>query len=163
MINTTVATPEDMDMVRAIMAHPKVWPWISDDHSPSVESFTPSANPVITYLLLDDGEECLGLYMLFPYSATCWEIHTCLLPRGWGSIGLECAKAVLDWLFNNTPCEKLISWVPEDNDYAYKYSINAGLRLEGVNGKSVRRNGKLLDQSLFGITKESWKCLPQYQ
>jgi RimJ/RimL family protein N-acetyltransferase len=107
------------------------------------------------------GDEGLGMYLIHPHNCVTYEIHTCLLPTAWGDKAKQAAKLVLNWIFQNTPCMKVITHVPETNALALRYAKRAGMVVEGNNRKSFLKNGQLLDQIQLGITKEEHICQQQ--
>jgi RimJ/RimL family protein N-acetyltransferase len=162
---------EDMELVRQIMIHPSIYPWIVDDGGEPAANFAPPVHPAVHYVEVramdvDDVWYTVGVYMLVPQSSRCFEIHTCILPSGYGRPAAEASQLILRYLFDGARplADKLISRVPADNPRALAYSLRAGLKPEGVNRASFLRNGKLLDQTWVGITRTEWKeaqCLPQ--
>lgn len=153
----TIERTVDLELVRSIMAHPKVYRGISDDFSPISEEFVPSNHPSILYLLvLLDGNPA-GVFMLVPQNGICWEIHTCLLPVLWGCPSNEAALRCSEWVFTNTVCEKIITNVPEYNRAALKFAKRAGMVQFGVNESSFKHAGRLYNQIMLGLTKTMWK------
>ncbi len=144
----------DIDLVTRIMSDPAVYPQISDDGSPDIEDFIAVDDDAIYYLLvLDNSENVLGLFLLHPHNTVLYEIHTCLLSTCRGAQADEAAQKVLDWIFNNTPCKKLMTYVPETNKPALHYAQRAGLKIEGINTQSFLKDGELYDQTFLGITR----------
>jgi len=144
----------DMSVVQPILAHPSIFPHIHDD------GFTEAA-PIDhegLYWLLVEEDKPLGVFLVHAHNTACYEVHTCLLPETWGRSSLEAAQLVGRWIFENTPCQKLITHVPESNRLAKKFAIRSGFTLEGINRASFLRDGVLLDQFLFGITKQEFVC-----
>lgn len=145
----------DIALIRSIITHPKVYPHVADDSAPPPESFDPSeavAHPNV-YFLLARGSELLGLFMVHQQNGVMYEVHTCLLPWAYGETATKAGKALISWVFENTPCEKLITFVPQGNSLAYHYARRCGLKLEGIVTKSYKKNGRLLDQRLLGVEK----------
>jgi RimJ/RimL family protein N-acetyltransferase len=67
------------------------------------------------------------------------------------------AKAMTDsiaWMFENTPCVKIVAGIPAYNHFALRLAKSSGMSLEGVNRKSFLKDGVLHDQIYFGINKE---------
>jgi RimJ/RimL family protein N-acetyltransferase len=169
--DVVLSRTEDMELVRQVMVHPSVYPWIVDDGGEPPENFLPPVHPAVHYVEVRamevDGElHTIGVYMLVPQSSRCFEIHTCILPSGYGRPAAEASRLILRYLFDGEKplADKLISRVPADNPRALAYSLRAGLKVEGVNRGSFLRAGKLLDQTWVGITRTEWKeaqCLPQ--
>lgn len=150
----------DAEMVNRIMRHPKVYPHISDDSCPKAEDFDCSEamkREGFYFLLVSGGE---GAFMFHNHSRILYEVHTMLLPECWGRKALEASRAAVRWMFANTLCEKIITWVPAYNRLAYRFAIKSGMKQEGVSPKSLRKGGVLMDQYLLGMEKP---CLPQSQ
>lgn len=150
----------DEELIKKIVTHKAVWGFVSDDGSDK-ENYKPAIHESFYWLLVRDKDEVLGLYFLHPQNYICYEIHTCLLPAAWGEKSREAAKQVLSWMFSNTICMKVITYIPDDNEKAFFYAKRAGLEQEGINKRSFMKNGKLLDQKVLGITKEDFLCQQQ--
>jgi RimJ/RimL family protein N-acetyltransferase len=69
--------------------------------------------------------------------------------------------ALLDWLFANTPCQKLIAFIPEKNQKMLALALKSGLKKEGFIENSFLSGGVLHGQNLLGITKGD-VCHQQY-
>ena len=93
--------------------------------------------------------------MLHPHNAICWEIHTCLLPNAWGERGRRAARLLPEWIWQHTPCRRIITNVPDNNRLALRFALAAGMTEIGVNAASFLKNGKLRDQTLLGISPQS--------
>lgn len=146
----------DASLIKRVITHPRVYPHVSDDSSPDPEKFYVSEavkHPNVYFLLAYDGNELLGLFMVHQHNGVMYEVHTCLLPNAWGEKATEAGKKLIRWVFENTPCEKLITFVPEGNTLALRFAKRCGLRLEGLVTKSYRKGGRLLNQSLLGVEK----------
>jgi len=145
----------DYDLIRKILTHEKIWPFISDDFSPSVEQFQPDRHPLIWYVVArdeDENNELLGLWMFHPQNMVCWEVHTALLPSCWGARARKAALALPYWIFHNTSCRRIVTNVPDTNRLALHFAMDAGMKIYGVNDASYRKNGRLLDQVCLGIS-----------
>ncbi|MDH3981272.1 MAG: GNAT family N-acetyltransferase [Kiritimatiellaceae bacterium] len=144
----------DYDLIERIMAHPAIYPDITDDGSPEPEDFNAASGENIYYLIVRrDDNEAVGLFFVHPHNAILYEIHTCLLPTCRGECADKAAQLVLDWIFEHITCEKLITHVPAFNKPAYSYAKRAGLVKEGVNRSSFLKDGQLYDLLLMGITR----------
>jgi RimJ/RimL family protein N-acetyltransferase len=75
-----------------------------------------------------------------------------ILPEYWGN-GINYTMALLDWLFANTPCQKLIAFIPEKNQKMLALALKSGLKKEGFIENSFLSGGVLHGQNLLGITK----------
>ena len=145
----------DTALIRSVVTDKAVWPHVSDDGA-DLETYQPPIDGVL-WLGVFDGE-CLGAYMVHQHNAITWEIHTCLLPQAWGEKARQAGRLVLDWIFANTACQKLITQVPQTNPLALRYAKRCGLVVEGNNRQSFLKNGQAIDQIQLGITKKEHVC-----
>jgi len=136
------------------MRHPKIYPYISDDSCPKREDFRVGReDPWQSYFITAKDDSLIGMWLLHRHNAITYEIHTCVLPSRFRAAD-EAAKAVVAWIFENTPCRKIITHVPSFNRAALKFALRAGLQLEGCVTESFLKDGKIYDQHLLGITKK---------
>lgn len=143
----------DYDLVKRIVTHPRVYPHVTDDFSLEASQWEPARHEGIYYLLVKEDGELLGLFTVIPLNGICWEIHTTLLPQAWGPRAGEAARAVQRWLWEQTRCERLVTNVPEYNRLALRFARQAGLQQFGVNPASYRKDGKLYDQIMLGVSR----------
>ena len=151
----TITRSYDYELIRRIMTDPQVYDGARDDHAPARDKFFPQENDLILYLLASKDNDTFGLFVVAPQTLTCWEIHTRMLPRAWGKYSVDAGKAVIQWIFQNTVCERLVSNVPAFHRAGLIYSLKCGLTPFGLNPRSFRKDGKLHDQTLVGISKEA--------
>jgi RimJ/RimL family protein N-acetyltransferase len=144
----------DYDLVRRIVTHPKIYPHISDDNSPKAEDWQPFQSEVVWYILVKLDDAPAGVFTFTPHNAVCYEVHTCLLPAIYGKNSVLAGIAVIQWMFANSPCRRIITNVPSYNILALRFAHNGGLKEFGVNEKSYLKNGVLFDQIMLGVTKE---------
>lgn len=143
----------DYELIRSIVTHPKIYPFISDDFSPPREEFKPVEHASIWYVLVRDGEELLGAFAFMPANSVCLEVHTFLTPNAWGSRAEEAGHGVILWMWQNSPCRRIITNVPKWNTLALRFALRAGLEQFGINELSYMKHGTLHDQILLGISK----------
>lgn len=141
-----VITPTtDYELVKSIITHEKVWDWVSDDYC-NKDEFEVDISHM--YLMADD----VGFFALKPINSVCWEIHTTMLPEAWGRT-LEYTKQVIEFIFSSTICQKIVTFVPENNKKALKLAEKSGLSLCGFVESSWLKNGELLGQYMLSIGK----------
>lgn len=137
----------DIDALDEIARNDLVFKHISDDNSIRGDSIY---SDKFTYLAANEGSELMGFFAISAINSICYEIHTVMHPKTWGR-SLKYAKEVIVWIFENTPCKKLITFVPADNPQALSLAINSGMEKEGILKKSFLKNGVLLDQHILGV------------
>lgn len=143
----------DMELIKATMTRPYIWPHIHDD-TVSLEDFSP-AEPVdgwLMYLGVFDDDYC-GFFLVARKNSITYEIHTVLEKCCRGHSAIIAAKAVIDWLFANTDCLRLVTEIPDGNIPAERLAINAGLTQYGLNEHSFKVNNVIKSAKLYGITK----------
>lgn len=148
-----IATTNDLPFLRALYAHDDVWPHIKDDFTPeSIRDFV--ADIVFTdpsSFILTDGKS--GAFQLKKMNGTMFEVHTSILPEYRGANGIEFGQAAIDWMFDNTRCEQILSFIPIHNRAAVLYALKCGFRKICVIYKSIKIDGAFVDQYLVGRAK----------
>lgn len=144
----------DHGLVRRIMVSDRrIYDGISDDGSPAPGDFKPCEHPAIRYMLVRDGDELLGLWIFTPQNTIRWEIHTCLLPCAWGPRAREAFKAMIEWIWAYTPCQRIVTNVPRYNRLALKVAQAGGMEQFGVNQRSSLKQGVLHDRIVLGLSR----------
>lgn len=144
----------DSDVIDSVLKHDEVRPYIIDDSTDGFIDY-----PIIDeiyYLAAYEDDEIVGLFVLHPMNNNVLQGHTSVLPKYRGKKALEAIKSGIDWVFKNTEYDKIIGITPIYNKKAVAYSKKAGFEIEGINKKSIMKNGKLHDQIYFGLRRESW-------
>lgn len=149
----TFERSEDWELVKQIVTHEKIYPHVSDDFAPPAAEWEPTKHPDVLYVVARDGEEVLGLWALIPENRICMKVHTCLLPGAWGERARRAASEFIPWVWANTGCQRLNTDVPEFNRIALRFALQGGFTQFGVNPKSFKKNGKLWDQIMLGISR----------
>lgn len=140
-------------IVKYIITHPKVYGRITDDYceNPPVD-FRPMMQEPVRYVIVMDGQELMGGFMLVPDSRICWQIHAMLLPKSWGRTR-QIAREMAEWFWSNTSCLRLYTSVAAYNSVAIVFAKYAGFTEFGRNKKSFMKRGRLQDQILLGLSK----------
>lgn len=151
-------TEKDIDFVDRVLRDESVYPWISDDGSVSAGAFTTKPffyNPSVYVLSPNQW----SVFIFLPVNSCCFDVHSNVLPEGRGVKAIVAGKAVLNWMFQETKCLKVITSIPVFNAPAYALARRCGMTPEGKNRKSFLHKGVLYDQHMLGITEEEWLCL----
>jgi len=155
----TVERSFDYDkVIRWIVNDPKVYPHISDDNSPRREDWRAVQSEDIWYIVVRLKGVKAGVFTFIPQNSICYEVHTCLLPIIYGERAIEAGRMARMWMFDFSPCRRIITNVPEYNRLALHYAMHCGMKEFGVNPKSYLKHGVLHDQIMLGISKENGSC-----
>jgi RimJ/RimL family protein N-acetyltransferase len=122
----TFATTTDTALIKATITHPKLYKWLC--RTVPAELFEPPVDSL--YVTVHDGAEYLGMFVLQPYGADTWEIHTALLPNAWGR-SLPIYREGIAWTWSNTDRTRIIGRIRETNPLAIRLAKRAGLKQIG--------------------------------
>lgn len=149
------ATLEDIDAVKHVMTHPDVYPFTMFDGKGAVETLNVeqllSCNPPL-HVLIDDSNSFVAV--LVPENSIMWTSHDNALPSVRGKQAVSMARAVVKWMFDNTPCKKIIGYTPVSNRPAVMFTRMIGMVKEGQLKNAIQINGVLSDIYVSGICKE---------
>lgn len=144
-------TINDYDAVLQILSHPDVLPWISEDRTID-----------FARCLADAYLKTEGVYVLHPRpgaqfvciarNVIMYEVHCHLVPETRGKAGIMAAKEAIEYMFTETPCEKLIGWTPSLYRHAMVFNRLCGFSIEGISKDAIRLNGDLCNLILWGLS-----------
>ena len=157
MITVRRATINDTDIIKAIYADEKIFPYVTDDGTPDIDAvdFTGAlGNQGMYFLLAEDNDKPVGVFLFHPWNTVCFEMHSAVLPAFRGQGSMDAARAAGLWMFSNTLCQKIVTHIAVTNYAARALAKVCGMKQEGINRKSFLKNAGLLDQYIFGICKE---------
>lgn len=151
----TLEQTSDIQLVRNIITHPRVYPMVSDDGSPAAEDYVV---PPVTYVLVKKNSMVAGCFCLVPINAATVEIHTCLLPEAYGECASYAARMMSGWIWDNTKFNRIITNVPDYNRLALRFAERSGMERFGINPQSYLKNGRYEDQIMLGMTRPKAQC-----
>jgi RimJ/RimL family protein N-acetyltransferase len=140
---------EDEVFITNCITNPFNWDACSDDGcgDPGLFFLQPDKN--VMWVKVED----YGVFMLTAHNHILFECHTLLLPHAHGK-AVAIGKEALEWAFEYTPAERIITSVPEYNVLALRLAHRVGFVQYGLNFKAWKKNGKLHDLIMLGATKE---------
>lgn len=152
-----VLTIVDLPMVMGIVSHADVKPFLVD--TGFSENFLEESTKVVlthpSFICFSDGEHCF--FVAQRRSPILWEVHDVVAPSGRGKLGFDCAKECITFMFQCTPCLKLVGYTPVNNRRARMFALKVGFKVEGMLTNSWLQDGQLYDQVITGISKKDWK------
>ena len=152
----TFERTHDLEIVGSIITHPRIWPNVIDDFSPPREEFQPSPSEAIYYVLPKEDGRVLGAICFAMLSNVVYEIHPVLLPETWWALGKakEATLGAMNWIWENTKCQRIVGYVPLlSHRTKLRFPPKLGMAQYGVNPKSFLKNGALVDQVMFGVSR----------
>jgi hypothetical protein len=149
------ATLLDIEAVNGVVKHPDVYgPDDYEGRGPAEEMKTEGLLicPPPFHVLIDDTNSFVSIFM--PENSVMWVGHLCSLPEIRGKTTVSIAKAMIQWMFKNTPCMKIVGYTPVTNRRAVAFTRMMGMVKEGLLKKAHMLNGELGDIYVSGICKE---------
>jgi RimJ/RimL family protein N-acetyltransferase len=159
-MNLVVHRTRDMDFVKLIGSHPDIYPFIIDDGCPSSpDDWLPIDGDKRYYLIpwllhKNIDPEPIGVAAYYARNHVLYEGHACLLPKYRHLMSHEIGSKCNQWMFDNTPCQKVIGFVPVTKPNMYKIALKAGFEDEGLCKNSYLSDGRLIDQHIVGIGRD---------
>jgi RimJ/RimL family protein N-acetyltransferase len=152
----TIERTTDYAMIRRIVTHPRIYPWITDDGSPGSDEWEPIRDDRVWYLLVKLEGQPAGVFIFLPQNSICYEMHTCLMPLLWGQNhgSVLAGMMAVQWMFENSSAQRIVGNAADYNRLALRYGRKIGLKQFGTNPKSFLHDGTLYDQHLLGVSKE---------
>ena len=147
--------------VDAVMKHPDVYPWITDDFNPHPDDFDTESlieNEHLYFVGAFVDDAIAGVFMFHPMTMVMYGMHSAVLPKYRGWLSVRMAIGAAKWVFRNTDCLKLITYVPAGNIAALALARRGGMKAEGVITESIMKDGAMIDQTILGITKGELLC-----
>jgi RimJ/RimL family protein N-acetyltransferase len=146
----------DVHYVRTVIGHPAIKPEVLEgDDEPLVP-----LHESIYYLVPSverhaDGaieDVRVGVVAFIPVNSIAWNPHIAILPEHRGC-GTEALQAAMSWMFENTPCEKVVAYPPAFNARMIHVFEKCGFCLEGRSPRSFKWRGEYHDRILMGKEK----------
>jgi RimJ/RimL family protein N-acetyltransferase len=126
---------------------------LHDDYSPKREDWEPEFHSTIAYMLIREDNDPVGMFMVSVHNPVCFEVHSAFLPSAWGETTREAGKLMINYLWEQTHCKRIIGNIAESNRLSVKFALDLGMEIFGVNKKSFMKHGRLQDQICMGISK----------
>lgn len=153
------AATYDVAFIRSVYAYGDIWSKTSDDKSPPLEQIPFLAaieNQAIFFLIpINEDNERIGCFLYHPWNTVTYEMHSAIFPEYRGEQAFDAAVSAAMWMFTMTPCKKIVTLIPKTNYAARALAQKGGMLKEGIVTASYLKGGKLVDQYLYGMTKEA--------
>lgn len=148
-----IVPTDNAELVRLILTHPQLYPWVSDDGSPPAHAFRPEARADTLWLLARDADGVpVGLFTGRFLNAIAVEVHVAMLPGARGARAVEAARAALAWLKAHTPARKVLGYTPAPYRHAHRFMRAVGFAREGLLTRAFLKHGQRHDLVLYGLS-----------
>ncbi len=143
----------DLALIKRIVTAPSVYPMVTEDDAPAPSDYDPPFTEAITYLIVEENEEPVGLFALVQKNSIMVELHTCLMSACRGKDALKAVNQMIDYVWNNTPFSRIVTMVATFNRPALLFALKTGFSKYGLNPQSYVKDGVLWDTVMLGLTK----------
>jgi len=124
-----------------------------DDFAPPASEWEPPEHELLKYVLVKDGPELIGLFMVAKHSHVMWELHEAFLPSAWGRRARRAAREFREWIWGETKCQRLIGTIVASNRAALAFAKASGMEIVGVHPRSFMKHGRLQDLIIVGLSR----------
>jgi hypothetical protein len=142
----------DADEIRRVMCDPEIFERISSDGTVNAEDWYPTINENDRWLAAYVNGELAGVLNTHPSNPVCWEGHIQIL-KPYRRYAHPLFTLALDWAWQNTQAEKIVVQIPAIHLDVIEFVQAHGFLVEGVNTRSIKKYGVLLDQIHMGLER----------
>lgn len=134
-----------------------MWSRCSDDYMVRSRDLLERINCV--WLRCCYNGENVGLASVRAKGNSVASVHIYIPAENRGKISLLCGRAILAWIANNADDRivKINTKIPVVYKDVIGFAVRLGFKKEGIDRKSVVKNGMLIDKVCMGILREEIK------
>lgn len=142
-----VKRTKNPNLIKSIVTHPDLFELAG--HVGNTKSYKPYLGNLWLTCHLED--KIVGLYVLEKFTAISSVVHCYILPEYQGILSVECAKAVIDYLKNNTSIKNVIVTTPVQCIHVLKHIQKLGFLLSGFIKNGIIYKNHLQDLSIYQL------------
>ncbi len=155
----TASRTTDMELIRGVMSSSEIFAATAEDGAHETDIIIDPVSEAWVQIL-NSEDDLVALYNFHPHNSVTVEIHAQVLPEFRKRYSYETGISALQWVHDHAPqYKKIIAQVPVVHANVVRFIERFGFRREGINRMSYKKNGKLMDQIMFGITWAELKGL----
>jgi hypothetical protein len=151
-------------VIKQILSDPELWERISQ--STKIDDWEPCLDIDNSWFACWEGGEPIGCFLFEVCNESTIEIHINILKQYREEFSYKIGCEIIKLFSENPVFDKMIAAIPECCKDVYQYTIKFGFINEGINRLSIKKNGKLVNQIMLGITKSEaalWVQLKKVQ
>lgn len=147
-----IAEDKDFDYIRAVMFDDEMWARCSDDFTPKIDETLTSMHGLWLVCIVDGDR--FGLASVHSSYNSAVGVHIYIPKCNRGKSSINVGKEVLNWIVENSGDSicKINTQIPEIYKDVVGFASRLGFNREGVDSKSVIKNGLALDKICMGIS-----------
>ena len=150
----TLKQAETAEEVYPILTDPELFGRIAEDDMESASYELPFDGHQC-YMLIMQDDKTLGVWNLYPVNQSTLNIH-CNILKEYREHGKSAGRLIVDWFAHECfeQYQKLNAEIPVIYPEVYHYTKKYGFHDEGINRKSIRKDGQLVGQYRLGLTRD---------
>lgn len=147
----TLKKAESVEEVDKILRDPELFDRISED---DVKDYETPFDGHQRYMMIMKDDLAIGVWNLYPLNSVTLNIH-CNMLKDYREYNEEAGVLLFTWFLADCPkqYQKLNTEIPTIYASVYHYAKKFGFKDEGINRKSIKKSGELIDQWRLGITR----------
>lgn len=148
----------DMRLVKEIMVKKEIWERIKEDGL-NKEDYEPDEND--GWLIFKVENKIAGICQMEVENSVTVNIHPALLKEYRPFYGRLAVKLFLKWMSacSFRKIQKVIATIPTCYPIVKNCALRLGFKVEGINRKSILKDGKLHDQWNLGMTRNEMEAI----
>lgn len=149
----TLEPTNDLQEVINLLSDPELLGRIAEDGA-TTEDLKKLVTDDQYYLMIKMNDESVGVWWLHESSSSTLDIH-CNILKQYRKPAKSAGQLIIEWFLNKAPIryQKLNAEIPVIYPEVYHYTKNHGFVDEGINRKSICKNGTIVDQWRLGLTR----------
>jgi RimJ/RimL family protein N-acetyltransferase len=154
-----ISRTRDIELIKKLSNYPGIYEQIIDDGCPqNKEDWLPENDHHKYYLVpwINENNEWvpIGVIGYYRINHILYDAHIFILPPYQAKMTVEIAKKTKQWMFDNSPCQCIIAYVPANKPNVLKFALRAGMKTVGVLPKSFSYQRQIVDQIILSIGKD---------
>lgn len=141
-------------MLQRVLTHPSVFYSACDD---GIKNEGDLAGPILAnqrFFVLMPHKNTAFIFMAVNHIM--YEMHVAIIEGETRKQGVKHAVDASRWMFKNTPCQKIITYIADDHPRAVIFAQVCGMERKTLLEDAALKNGKLIDVVLLDATKNKF-------
>lgn len=151
-MNVSAIRTMDIKTIHNIVTRPDIWATVAEDGQRKQEFYPDVEGECWLTLVADDT--IIGVYNLHVHNAITLEIHAHVYPEFRKRYSRHTCLAVFQWIMDNAKeYQKVVASIPAIYPNVIAFAEMMRFKHEGTNRLSYLKDGQIVDQELYGITR----------
>ena len=146
-----ITRTSDVEFIKNFITGSEVFDEIKEDDF-SEDEWVPDMNS--GWFVHTEEDDICGIWMAELRNGITLEVHPMILKKFRGKKAYKGAKEFFTWITKHTKYAKVNAEIATCFPNAKMFAVQCGMKIEGTIRQSFKKNGKIHDQWLLGITRQ---------